>query len=151
MAISTLEHVGLDEHYPDPGKALRAVHVLRGLLATRRAAGADGAGRLQPELRRRDPQRRGPDRGPRRRSDARPGRRVARVAPEEAWDAPYDFLLYRARGVLFARLEAALRHGGLYRARRHDPLDRHRCGGAQRPSLPHRHGQQRQRCRYTLR
>jgi hypothetical protein len=36
-----------------------------------------------------------------------PGRdRWRQVAPSDVWDAPYDFLLYRARGVLVATVPA---------------------------------------------
>ena len=34
-----------------------------------------------------------------------PGTRWQEVAPAEAWAAPYDFLLYRARAVVFAVIE----------------------------------------------
>ena len=34
------------------------------------------------------------------------GTRWREVAPAEVWSAPYDFLLYRARGVLFGFIEA---------------------------------------------
>ena len=106
VAISTLEHVGLDERPPDPDKAVRAVHVLRELLAP--------DGRLVLTV----------PAGYNRQFDAaiRCGelpianlaalRREAgsdtwvQVEPEAAFAAPYDFLLYRARAVVFACLEA---------------------------------------------
>jgi hypothetical protein len=107
VAISTLEHVGLDEHPPDPGKALRAVHVLRGLLGP--------GGRLVLTV----PAGYNPSFAAALRSGEVPITGLAalrreagqgrwrEVGPEEAWGTPYDFLLYRARAVLFACVEAA--------------------------------------------
>ncbi len=106
VGISTLEHVGLDELAPDPGKALRAVHVLRELLAP--------GGRLVLTV----PAGYNPSFAAAIRSGEVPITSLAalrreagqgrwrEVAPEEAWDAPYDFLLYRARAVLFVCVEA---------------------------------------------
>jgi SAM-dependent methyltransferase len=117
VAISTLEHVGWDEPVRDPDKAARAVTALRGLLAP--------GGRLvltvpvgyNPFL---DEALRGGAIG----LDASAAlRRVGggthwhEVEPAEVWSAPYDFLLYTARGVLFAFIDrragqSARRAGG---------------------------------------
>jgi SAM-dependent methyltransferase len=105
VAISTLEHVGTDEHPADPGKALQAIRALRGLLAP--------GGRLvltvpvgyNPAL---DAALRGreiPLAGAAALRRVRGHRRWREVAPAEVWSAPYDFLLYRARGVLFACID----------------------------------------------
>ena len=107
VAISTLEHVGLDERPPDPGKALRAVHVLRRLLAP--------GGRLVLTV---PVGYNAPFDAAIRRGDVPVVRLAAlrrlagrsewrEVEPEPALRAPYDFLLYRARAVLFACLDAA--------------------------------------------
>jgi SAM-dependent methyltransferase len=108
VAISTLEHVGWDEQPREPGKVLRAVAALRALLAPGGrlvmtvpvgynpafdAALRDGAISLSATaaLRR-----------------VGGGTRWREVAPAEIWSAPYDFLLYSARGVLFAFIERGL-------------------------------------------
>jgi len=102
VAISTLEHVGLDESPRDPGKAARAVSALRDLLApggrlvltipagynvafdTAIKDGSIATDSLTALRRVR-------------------GRNAWReVSAQEAFAAPYDFLLYRARGVVFA-------------------------------------------------
>jgi SAM-dependent methyltransferase len=107
VAISTLEHVGLDESPRDPGKAARAVQALRERLAPGGqlvltipcgynrdfdAAFCDGsiATDSLAALRR------------------VPGRSGWReVSAEEAFSASYDFLLYRARAVVFAFISRA--------------------------------------------
>ena len=100
VAISTLEHVGWDESPRDPAKAQRAVEVLRSLLAPGGMLAItvpvgyntafDAALRSgQVPLHRAVALRRAG------------GTRWREVAPAEVWSAPYDFLLYRARGVLF--------------------------------------------------
>jgi SAM-dependent methyltransferase len=107
VAISTLEHVGQDELPREPDKAARAALALRerlapggrllvtvpiGYNATFDAALRDGtipiseAGAMQ------------------RIGD---GRRWREVSPDAAWSARYDFLLYAARAVLFAFIDAA--------------------------------------------
>jgi len=104
IAVSTLEHVGWDESPRDPAKAARAVAALRSLLAPggRLAitvpigynAAFDSALRSgEVPLDRAVALRR-----------AR-GTRWREVAPAAVWSAPYDFLLYRARGVLFGFIE----------------------------------------------
>ena len=101
VAISTLEHVGWDESPRDPAKAQRAVKVLRslvapgGLLAITVPVGYNTA--FDAALRTGEV--------PLNRAVAlrRAGATKWReVAPAEVWSVPYDFLLYRARGVLFA-------------------------------------------------
>jgi SAM-dependent methyltransferase len=102
VAISTLEHVGYDEQPRDPGKAGRAVAALRDALApggslvltvpvgynpsfdTALRSGAIATS-ATAALRR-----------------VGGGTRWREVDPAEVWSAPYDFLLYSARGVLFA-------------------------------------------------
>jgi SAM-dependent methyltransferase len=105
LAISTLEHVGRDEQPRDPGKAVRAVHALRELLApggrlvmtvpvgyhlgldAALRDGGLGAARLRA-LRR-----------------ERLGPHWREVPVESAWGASYDFLLYSARAVVVAELD----------------------------------------------
>lgn len=104
VAISTLEHVGWDESPRDPARAARAVSVLRSLLAPGGLlaitvpvgynASFDAALRSgQVPL----------DRAVALRQAG--GTRWREVAVDEVWSAPYDFLLYRARGVLFGFIE----------------------------------------------
>jgi SAM-dependent methyltransferase len=104
VAISTLEHVGWDESPRDPGKAVRAIDVLRsllasgGLLAITVPVGYNTA--FDAALRSGEV--------PLKRAVAlrrAGGTRWREVAPSEVWSAPYDFLLYRARGVLFGFIE----------------------------------------------
>lgn len=109
VAISTLEHVGWDEHPRDPGKALSALRRLQQLLepdgqlvltvpvgynAAFDQALRDGAVPFSrvAALRR-----------------VGVGTRWEEVPPAEVWSAPYDFLLYAARGVLFAFIEQQVR------------------------------------------
>jgi SAM-dependent methyltransferase len=104
VAISTLEHVGWDEEPRRPEAALEAVRALRGMLAE--------GGRLVLT----HPVGYNPHVDEALRNGAVPlshvtalrrsGRRTrwTQVEPEEAWLAPYDFLLYSARAVLFAEL-----------------------------------------------
>ncbi len=105
VAVSTLEHVGHDESPRDPAAAARAVAALRAQLAPggrmlvtipagyNRAFDEAVAGGAVPTrslfaLRR-----------------VGGGTRWREVAPAEAWQAPYDFLLYSARAVVFAVIE----------------------------------------------
>jgi SAM-dependent methyltransferase len=107
VAVSTLEHVGHDESPRDPAAAPRAVAALRERLAPggrllvtipagyNRAfdegvAGGSIPTRSLTALRR-----------------AGGGTRWREVTPGEAWQAPYDFLLYSARAVVFAVIERA--------------------------------------------
>lgn len=104
VAISTLEHVGWDESPREPARAARAVGVLRSLLAPGGLlaitvpvgynASFDAALRSgEVPLGRAVALRRAG------------GTRWREVAVDEVWSAPYDFLLYRARGVLFGFIE----------------------------------------------
>ena len=106
VAISTLEHVGWDELPREPDKAARAVSALRELLAPGGKllitvpVGYNAA--FDSALR----------------SGAIPisasaamrrigeGRYWRELPPDEVWPAPYDFLLYAARGVFFAWIES---------------------------------------------
>ena len=106
VAISTLEHVGVDEEPRDPGKAVEALRRLQGMLAP--------GGRLVLTV----------PVGYHRGLDAavrsgefpvsslgalRRGRigvtRWSEVEPEEVWGASYDFLLYAARAVVVATID----------------------------------------------
>ncbi len=106
VAISTLEHVGWDERPREPEKAVRAALALTRILAPSGrlvftvpagynpaldAALRDGAIPLSRAT------------GLRR---VRQSRFWVQVAVDEAFSAPYDFLLYAARGVVFAFVEA---------------------------------------------
>jgi hypothetical protein len=105
VAVSTLEHVGHDESPRDPAAAPRAVAALRERLAPGGrllvtvpagynpafdAALRDGAiaTRSLTALRR-----------------VGGATRWQQVPPAQAWAAPYDFLLYSARAVVFAVIE----------------------------------------------
>ncbi len=104
VAISTLEHVGWDEEPRRPDAALAALSALRELLAPGGrlvlthpvgynphldAAFRDGAVPLARAAALRRSRRR---------------TRWTQVPPSEAWRAPYDFLLYSARAVVFAEV-----------------------------------------------
>jgi SAM-dependent methyltransferase len=100
VAISTLEHVGWDEEPRRPDAAAEALAALRGVLAP--------AGRLvlthpvgyNPHLD--EALRTGGVQVSRATALRRTGRtRWVEVSPDEAWRAPYDFLLYSARAVVF--------------------------------------------------
>ena len=105
VAISTLEHVGWDEEPRRPGAAVEALHALRERVAP--------GGRLvlthpvgyNPHLD--EALRSGAVPVDRAAALRRAGRRTRweQVEPEEAWRAPYDFLLYSARAVVFAELK----------------------------------------------
>jgi len=99
LTISTLEHIGLDEHGGEPGRAALALDHLRGLLRPGGALFATVPAGYNPELDRLlaagpyelRAMRRGPWR---------------EVDPVEAFKCPYDFLVYRAAAVLFVRADA---------------------------------------------
>jgi SAM-dependent methyltransferase len=105
VAISTVEHVGWDEDPRVPGKAVEAI----GALYERVAPG----GRLVLTI----PAGYNPSLDAALKDGAVEFTRLAAMrrqgggaswrqgAPDEAWAAPYDFLLYSARGVLVASLE----------------------------------------------
>ncbi len=106
VAISTLEHVGWDERPREPGKAVEAAHALRRLLAPGGTLVITVPAGYNPAL---DAALRD---GTIALSASAALRRVGRsrfwedVAPEDVWSAPYDVLLYAARGVLVAHVEA---------------------------------------------
>lgn len=99
LTVSTLEHVGRDEEPRDPAAALRALRHLRSLLAPGGTLFATIPAGYNPDL------------------DAalasEPGLRLSamkrgpwrEVEPSEAFESPYDFLVYSARAVLFAKAE----------------------------------------------
>jgi hypothetical protein len=104
VAISTLEHVGWDEEVRRPERALEALSALWSRLSAR--------GRLVLSLpvgynARFDEALRG-GAVPLNRAvalrRAGGGARWRQVPVEEAWSAPYDFLLYSARSVVFAEV-----------------------------------------------
>jgi SAM-dependent methyltransferase len=104
VAISTLEHVGWDETPRDPAKAARAVSLLRslltpgGLLAISVPVGYNAA--FDAALRSGEVPL---DRALALRRAG--GTRWQEITPAAVWSVPYDFLLYRARGVLFGFIE----------------------------------------------
>jgi SAM-dependent methyltransferase len=106
VAISTLEHVGWDEH---PRRPARAVEALRALLSRLRPGGRlvithpVGYNPVFDEALREGavPFSRA---GALRRVGG--GTRWRQVPVEEAWGAPYDFLLYSARAVVIAEFRA---------------------------------------------
>ena len=100
LSISTLEHVGRDEQVSDPSRAVRALDHLRSLLPeggklwATVPAGYNAA--LDERLR--------ADSGLRTRAmRAGPWREIE---PSEAFQCPYDFLIYRASAVLFVEADA---------------------------------------------
>jgi hypothetical protein len=105
VAISTLEHVGWDERPREPGRALEAVEALRGRLTPRGRMLLTVPVGYNPAF---DAALRGGQValgrvGALRRVGASTAWRE--VAPADVWSAPYDFLLYRANGVLIAFVE----------------------------------------------
>lgn len=106
MAISTLEHVGLDEDVVDEGKPARAIERLRahvrpgGLLWITHPVGYNEA--LDAQLR----------------SGAIPSSRMRalrrdhhrnvwrEVPPEQVWGTPYDRLLYTAHAIVVVEIDA---------------------------------------------
>ncbi|WP_322921835.1 class I SAM-dependent methyltransferase [Nocardioides renjunii] len=106
LAISTLEHVGLDEDVLDPAKPARAIERLR--------AHVRPGGRLwithpvgyNPSL---DAQLRSgeiPSSRMRALVRERHRNRWREVVPEEAWGTPYDRLLYTAHAVVVVEIDA---------------------------------------------
>jgi len=100
VAVSTLEHVGWDEEPRRPDAALEALTALRAMLAPGgRLVLTHPAGynpHLDSALRE----------GVVAEGEAAALRRAGRThwveaSPDEAWRAPYDFLLYSARAVVF--------------------------------------------------
>jgi SAM-dependent methyltransferase len=101
VAISTIEHVGWDEEPREPGKAVEALCRLQALLSPGGELVVTVPIGYHPPLD--EALRTGSidltRAGALRRVDATLWREVP---VDEVWSAPYDFLLYRARGVLFA-------------------------------------------------
>ena len=108
VAISTIEHVGWDEEPRDSGKAVRAIEALRGSLAPGGQLVATVPAGYHPFLD--DALRSGRVAGASLTALRRdPGQaRWREVSPDDAWAAPYDFLLYRARAVVFASIRSEL-------------------------------------------
>lgn len=98
VAISTLEHVGRDEEPRDPGRAIAALEHLRGLLRPGGRLVATVPAGYHPELDRALAE------GPYelRAMRRRPWREIA---PSEAFECPYDFLVYSASAVLFVQAD----------------------------------------------
>lgn len=101
LTISTLEHVGRDEEPREPERAIRALEHLRRMLAPGGALLATVPAGYNPALDRALPgsgvelsaMRRGPWR---------------EVDPAEAFECPYDFLVYSASAVIFVMAEPLL-------------------------------------------
>jgi hypothetical protein len=104
VAISTLEHVGWDEEPRRPQAALEAVSALRERVAPRGKLVLTHPVGYNPHLD--DALRSGAVPLERTAALRRAGRRTRweQVPIEEAWRAPYDFLLYSARAVVIAEL-----------------------------------------------
>jgi SAM-dependent methyltransferase len=106
VAISTLEHVGWDEAPRDPGKPLRAIRALRSALAPGGLLVITAPVGYNPAL---DAAFRSEEAGLSRAAAVRrePGTcRWLELAPDDAWTTPYDFLIFRARAVLFGFIDA---------------------------------------------
>jgi SAM-dependent methyltransferase len=108
VAISTLEHVGWDEAPRDPAKAAKAVGRLRSLLAPGGVLAITVPVGYNPAF---DAALRSGEVALDRAVALRRagGTRWREVPPADVWSAPYDFLLYRARGVLFGFIERSPR------------------------------------------
>jgi hypothetical protein len=99
ITISTLEHVGRDEEPRDPARAIQALEHARRLVAPGGMFFATVPVGYNPEL-----DRALPDSGLRLRGmHRRPWREVR---PAEAFQCPYDFLVYSATAVIFASNQA---------------------------------------------
>jgi SAM-dependent methyltransferase len=106
VAISTLEHVGWDEAPRDPGKPLRAIRALRSALAPGGLLVITAPVGYNPAL---DAAFRSGEAGLSRAAALRrePGStRWRELAPDDMWTTPYDFLIFRARAVLFGFIDA---------------------------------------------
>lgn len=106
VAVSTLEHVGWDEAPRDPDKPLRAIDALRAALAPGGRLVITAPVGYNPAL---DAAFRSGHAGLSRAAAMRrePGTaRWRELAPDEAWTTPYDFLIFRARAVLFGFIDA---------------------------------------------
>ena len=105
VAISTLEHVGWDEHPREPDKALAAVQALRAKLAPGGRLALTVPVGYNPSLDAALCAGEVPLTATGALSRVGAGTRWREVAPAEVQSASYDFLLYRANGVLFAFIE----------------------------------------------
>ena len=105
VAVSTLEHVGWDEEPRRPEAALNAVSALRERVAPGGRFVLTHPVGYNPHLD--DALRSGAVTLERTSALRRASRRTRweQVPPEEAWRAPYDFLLYSARAVVIAELK----------------------------------------------
>ncbi len=106
VAISTLEHVGWDEAPRDPGKPIRAIRALRSVLAPGGLLVLTAPVGYNPVL---DAALRSGEAGLSRVAALRrdPGTgRWRELAPADIWTTPYDFLIFRARAVLFGFIDA---------------------------------------------
>lgn len=104
VAVSTVEHVGWDEAPRVPGRALEAVRSLQRMLAPGGRLVLTVPAGYNPAL---DAALRGGTVGFVHQAALRRvggGTCWRQVAPHDVWQVPYDFLLYSARGVLFATL-----------------------------------------------
>ncbi|GEP32855.1 hypothetical protein NSZ01_06230 [Nocardioides szechwanensis] len=107
LAVSTLEHVGLDEEVRDPLKAGRAISGLKGLLKPGGRLWVTHPVGYNADL---DRQLRAGELGftrlrALRRDDTRNSWRE--VSVDDVWDAAYDRLVYTAHGVVVAEYVAA--------------------------------------------
>lgn len=106
VAISTLEHVGWDEAPRDPGKPLRAIGALRSALAPGGLLVITAPVGYNPAL---DAAFRSGEAGLSRATalGREPGTtRWRELATDDVWTTPYDFLIFRARAVLFGFIDA---------------------------------------------
>ncbi|MCA0145153.1 class I SAM-dependent methyltransferase [Blastococcus sp. LR1] len=104
LAVSTLEHVGLDEDVRDPDKPARAIARLTALLAPGGRLWCTFPVGYNPDL---DRQLRSGELGFTRLSALRrtgPANRWEQVPLESVWDVDYDWLLYTAHAVVVAEL-----------------------------------------------
>jgi SAM-dependent methyltransferase len=104
LAVSTLEHVGLDEEVQDPGKPARAVERLASLLAPGGLLWCTVPVGYNADL---DRQVRSGELGFTRLTGLRrlgPSNRWEQVPVEQVWGIPYDRLLYTAHAVVVAEL-----------------------------------------------
>ena len=98
LTVSTLEHVGRDEHPREPARAVAALEHLRGMLRPGGTLFATVPVGYNPELDRALAE------GPYELSAMR-GRPWREVDPAEAFQCSYDFLVYSASAVVFARAQ----------------------------------------------
>jgi hypothetical protein len=105
LAVSTLEHVGLDEDVQDPGKPARAIARLTSLLAPGGRLWCTFPVGYNESL---DRQLRAGELGFTRLSALRrlgPSNRWEQAPVDEVWGTSYDWLLYTAQAVVVAELQ----------------------------------------------